>query len=47
MLVTWEALLVNDTYREGHSQPMIELSTGSPMKELEKGPKELKWFAAP
>jgi hypothetical protein len=25
----------------------IGLSIGSPMKELEKGPKELKGFAAP
>jgi hypothetical protein len=25
----------------------IGLSTGSSMKELEKVPKELKWFAAP
>ena len=30
-----------------HHQPAIELSTGSPMEEPEKGPKELKGFAAP
>ena len=45
--VTWEALLVHDKYKGGHSEPAIELSTGSPMGELEKGPKELKGFAAP
>ena len=44
---TWEALLVHDKYRGGHSKPSIELSIGSPMGELEKGPKELKGFAAP
>jgi hypothetical protein len=31
----------------GCSQPSIGLSTGSPMKELKKGPKELKGFGAP
>ena len=45
--VTWEALLVYDKYRGGHSQPVIELNTESPMEELEKGLKELKGFAAP
>ena len=45
--VTWEALLVHDKYRGGHSHPAIDLSTGSPMEELEKGPKELNGFAAP
>jgi hypothetical protein len=34
-------------YRSGCSQLSIGQSTGSPMKELEKVPKELKWFAAP
>ena len=38
---------MHGNYRGGHSQPAIELSTGSPMGELEKGPKELKGFAAP
>ena len=38
---------MHNKYRGGHSQPTIELSTGSPMEELEKGPKELKGFAAP
>ena len=45
--IIWEALLVHDKYRGGHSQPAIELSTVSPMGELEKGPKELKGFATP
>ena len=45
--VTQEPLLVHDKYRGGHSQPAIELSTGSPMGKLEKGPKDLKVFAAP
>ena len=38
---------MHDKHRGGHSQPAIRLSTGSPMGELEKGPKELKGFAAP
>jgi hypothetical protein len=45
--VSWEALPVSGKYRSGSSQPSIGLRTGSPMKELEKGPKELKGFAAP
>ena len=45
--VTWEVLLVHAKYRGGHSQPAIELSTGSPMGEQQKGPKELKGLAAP
>jgi hypothetical protein len=36
-----EALPMPDKYRNGCLQPSIGLSTGSPMKELEKGPKEL------
>jgi hypothetical protein len=36
-----------DKYRSGCSQPSIGLSTGSPVKELEKGPKELKGFYSP
>ena len=36
-----------DKYRTECSQPSIGLSTGSLIKELEKGPKELKGFAAP
>jgi hypothetical protein len=43
--VSWEA--VPDKYRGGCSQPTIGLSTRSPMKELEKGPKKLKELAAP
>jgi hypothetical protein len=39
--------LFTDKYRNGCSQPSIELSTGFPIKELEKGPKELKGFADP
>lgn len=42
-----EAMPVPDKYRSGCSQPSIGLSTGSPMKELEKEPMELKRFAAP
>jgi hypothetical protein len=38
---------VPDKYRGGYSQPTIGLNTGSSMEELEKGPKELKGFAAP
>ena len=38
---------MHDKYRGGHSQPATEVSTGSPMWDLEKGPKELKGFAAP
>jgi hypothetical protein len=41
------ALPVPDKYRGGCSQPNIGLSTGSPIEELEKGSKELKWFVAP
>jgi hypothetical protein len=37
---------VSDKYRGGCSQLSIGQSTGSPMKELEKGPKEPKGFAA-
>ena len=35
--VSWEALPVPDKYRDGCSQPAVELSTGSPRKELQKG----------
>jgi hypothetical protein len=45
--VSREALPVPDKYRSGCSQSSIELSTGPPMKELAKGPKELKDLAAP
>jgi hypothetical protein len=45
--VSWEALPVPDKYRSGCLQPSIGWSTGSPMKELEKEPKELKVFATP
>jgi hypothetical protein len=44
--VSWEALPVPGKYRSGCSQPFTGLSTGSPTKELEKVPKELKGFAA-
>ena len=40
-------LPVSDKYIGGCLQPTLGLSTGSPVKELEKGPKELKRFAAP
>jgi hypothetical protein len=42
-----EAPPVPDKYRSGSSQPTIGLSTGSPMKELEKGSKEVKGLPAP
>jgi hypothetical protein len=45
--VSWEALPVTDKYRGWCSQPTTGLSTVPPMEELEKGPKELKGFAAP
>jgi hypothetical protein len=38
---------VPDKYRSGYSQPSIGLSTGFPIKELEKVSKELKRFATP
>jgi hypothetical protein len=40
-------LKVQIKYRSGCSQPSIGVSTGFPMKELEKVPKELKGFAVP
>jgi hypothetical protein len=43
----WEALPVPDKFRGGYSQSTIGLSTGSPMRELEKGSKELKELSAP
>ena len=42
-----EAMPMPGKYRSGCSQPSTGRSTGSPMKELEKVPKELKEFAAP
>jgi hypothetical protein len=45
--LSWEALPEPDKYRSGCSQPSIGLNIGSPMKDLENGPKELKGFAAP
>jgi hypothetical protein len=45
--VSREALPVPDKYRSGCSQPSIGLSTGFPVEELEKVPKELKGFEAP
>jgi hypothetical protein len=38
---------VPEKYRNGCSQPSIGWSTRSPIKELEKLPKELKGFEAP
>jgi hypothetical protein len=43
MAVSWEALTEPNKYWGGCSQ----LSTGSPLEELEKGLKELKGFATP
>jgi len=45
--ISWEALPEPDKYRGGCSQPIIELRTGSPLEELEKGLKELKELATP
>jgi hypothetical protein len=45
--LSWEVLPVPDKYRSGCSQPSIGLSLGSPMKNIEKVPKELKGFSAP
>jgi hypothetical protein len=42
-----EAVPVPGKYRSGCSQSSIGQSTGTPMKELEKVPKELKGFEAP
>jgi len=36
-----------DKYWSGSWQPTIGLRTGSPKEELDKGLKELKWFAIP
>ena len=47
LLNSCQALPMPDKYRSGGSQPSIGLTTGSLMEELEKGPKELKGFAAP
>jgi hypothetical protein len=47
MAVFLETLQVSGKYRSGCSQPSIGLSTRSPMKELDKGPKELKGFEVP
>jgi hypothetical protein len=41
-----EAMPVPGKYRIGYSQSAIGLYTGSPMKELEKVPKELKWCSS-
>ena len=46
-LMVYLCLPVHDKYRGGHSQRTIELSTGFPVEDLEKGPKEFKGFAAP
>jgi hypothetical protein len=45
--VSWEAPTVPDKYIGGCSQPSIAMITGSPMKELEKGLKELKCVCSP
>jgi hypothetical protein len=45
--VSWEALLESDKYSGRCLQPTIELSTETPMDELEKCLKELKVFATP
>jgi hypothetical protein len=45
--VLCEAMPMPGKYKSGCLQPSIGWSTGSPMKELEKEPKELKVFATP
>jgi hypothetical protein len=45
--VPWEALSEHNKCRGRCSQSTIGLSTGSPMRELGKGLKELKWFLTP
>ena len=45
--VSWEVLIVPDKYGSGCSQSSIGWNTGSPVKELEKVPKELMGFVAP
>ena len=47
MLSSERPLPVPDNYRSACPQTAIGMSTGSPIEELEKGPKELKWFVAP
>jgi hypothetical protein len=47
MAVSWEALPEPDKYRGWCSQPIIGLSAGSMMEELEKGLKEWRRFVAP
>jgi hypothetical protein len=42
MAVSWEALPEPYKYRGGCSQPTNGLSEGSPIEELDKGPKELR-----
>ena len=44
MSVSFESLSETCKYRGIFSQPTIELSTWSPMWELEKGMQELKGF---
>jgi hypothetical protein len=44
--VSCEAMPVSGKYRSGCSQSSIGWNTGSPVKKLEKVPKELKGFAA-
>jgi hypothetical protein len=49
-LLNWRTVLYlqpNVALEVKRSLSSIEQSTRSPMKELEKGPKELKGFAAP
>jgi hypothetical protein len=47
MAVSCEALPVSDKYRGRSSEPTTGLSVGFSMKEMEKGLKELRGFAAP
>jgi hypothetical protein len=45
--VSLEALPESDQYLFRCLQPTIGLSMGTPMEELEKGLKKMKWFATP
>ena len=45
--VSWEVLPLLDKFRGEWLPSTIRLSISSPMEELERGPKKLKWFAPP
>ena len=47
IVVSWEALPVPDKYRNRCSLPSMELSTGTPMKDLEKRTQGVEGFWSP